>query len=381
VQCTYCGRDVYHPFKCHYCGNLYCGEHRVPESHRCVISRQVMNVPGAPPRRTERWPRAHWSRSEARPPPRPSESYGGRRRWKFRSGYHKWLRIRKSYVFLAIWVAGFALGLYLVPGLNFITLIGITLFNTIVVSIFVFGITSIRHRGVVHKVFGILLLMVLAGFLYQNPAVLTNISGNSVAGLYSSEGSYVATISSAFQSAGSSNSGTNTNTGSNPIGNIISAIQGPTINAQWVSQFIADLNTYRSVPLTESSTLDTFAKERFNTLVANYQISHYGYAEAFDSFFASQAISGTEEYFYPNESPSDYVTYIQDSAPTHWQGLIDSTYTQYGYYLGTGPVYEIYQPCPVSEIVGSVNETQLLQQNGCSFTIGTATYFVIELTS
>ena len=46
--------------------------------------------------------------------------YKGRRRWGHRpSSYHRWLHFRRSYVFLLIWVIGFALGFYVVPGLTF----------------------------------------------------------------------------------------------------------------------------------------------------------------------------------------------------------------------------------------------------------------------
>lgn len=35
VQCDYCGKDTYLPFRCKYCGDYFCSEHRLPESHRC----------------------------------------------------------------------------------------------------------------------------------------------------------------------------------------------------------------------------------------------------------------------------------------------------------------------------------------------------------
>lgn len=36
VHCDVCGRQVDFPFRCNYCGGLFCGEHRLPESHRCL---------------------------------------------------------------------------------------------------------------------------------------------------------------------------------------------------------------------------------------------------------------------------------------------------------------------------------------------------------
>jgi Zn-dependent protease len=35
VQCGYCGKDEYMPFRCKYCGDYFCAEHRLPEMHDC----------------------------------------------------------------------------------------------------------------------------------------------------------------------------------------------------------------------------------------------------------------------------------------------------------------------------------------------------------
>lgn len=35
VKCSYCGEEVYLPFKCPYCGQYFCAEHRLPENHNC----------------------------------------------------------------------------------------------------------------------------------------------------------------------------------------------------------------------------------------------------------------------------------------------------------------------------------------------------------
>ncbi len=133
----------------------------------------------------------------------------------------------------------------------------------------------------------------------------------------------------------------------------------------------------------ESQQLDSFASLRFSDLVAHYQVTHYGYSQDFESYFGDYSgLSGTEEYFYPSgNSPAGFVSYLRDKAPVHYQGLLDGTYTQYGFFIGSGPVYNINEPCPVSEIVGSVNESQFLSQNGCSYSIGTTTWLVVELTS
>jgi len=36
VKCHYCGKEVLTPFQCTYCGRYFCGEHRLPENHRCA---------------------------------------------------------------------------------------------------------------------------------------------------------------------------------------------------------------------------------------------------------------------------------------------------------------------------------------------------------
>lgn len=34
-KCSACGKEVTLPFKCKYCGQLFCDEHRLPENHSC----------------------------------------------------------------------------------------------------------------------------------------------------------------------------------------------------------------------------------------------------------------------------------------------------------------------------------------------------------
>ena len=36
VDCAYCGKTQDLPFKCNYCNDKFCSEHRLPEHHRCV---------------------------------------------------------------------------------------------------------------------------------------------------------------------------------------------------------------------------------------------------------------------------------------------------------------------------------------------------------
>jgi Zn-dependent protease len=36
VKCDHCGKEVYLPFRCSYCGGYFCSEHRLPEFHNCT---------------------------------------------------------------------------------------------------------------------------------------------------------------------------------------------------------------------------------------------------------------------------------------------------------------------------------------------------------
>ena len=36
LNCQYCGKEESLPFVCNYCGGVFCGDHRLPESHRCT---------------------------------------------------------------------------------------------------------------------------------------------------------------------------------------------------------------------------------------------------------------------------------------------------------------------------------------------------------
>ncbi len=35
AKCDFCGKDVLYPYKCKYCGGLFCEDHRLPPNHKC----------------------------------------------------------------------------------------------------------------------------------------------------------------------------------------------------------------------------------------------------------------------------------------------------------------------------------------------------------
>ncbi|MGC8730606.1 MAG: hypothetical protein ACP5RP_04485, partial [Candidatus Micrarchaeia archaeon] len=175
------------------------------------------------------------------------------------------------------------------------------------------------------------------------------------------------------------------------IANITGSIAAPQqqINSTWVSNFFENVSEQRGMPYRYCQNLSTFAKARFNTMVSDYGISHYGYDQDFNNFYGG--VYNTyfaEEVFYPSGTPADFVSEVISTAPLHWQLLVNKTFAYYGYYLQNGPTYAIYgpdngyQPCPVTEIPGpNINISQYFAQYGCSVAVENETWFVIEIAS
>ncbi len=186
----------------------------------------------------------------------------------------------------------------------------------------------------------------------------------------------------------------------NVIGQISNSINSlnllpPQINDTWATEFFENVSRERGSQYNYCPVLSTFAKTRFNTMVTDYGISHYGYAQDFNSYWPDGYTYGDEIYtafgeevFYPSGSTSNnYTTQIMETAPGHWQELIDTNLTYYGYYIANGPTYVILGPgggygaeCPVTEIPGpNINIQQYFAQYGCSVETSNETWFVIEL--
>jgi len=181
---------------------------------------------------------------------------------------------------------------------------------------------------------------------------------------------------------------TSINNISTTIQSTITSIQ-PTINSTWVFQFFSIVNQYRqstgAPPLQYCPWLDNFAYIRFETMIQNPAISHYGFDQDYNEYFSQYQnfLSVGEEVLYPNGyTPKDYVQYMQSNAPIHWEGLLNSNYMYYGYYIGYGPTYAIVGSCSVTEIPGpNINVPQYLQSYGCSVEIENDTWLVIELSN
>ena len=154
----------------------------------------------------------------------------------------------------------------------------------------------------------------------------------------------------------------------------------------WVNAFIGLVNAARGgIPLSESSTLDNFARQRFSSAVTQPDISDYGFGADVSSYFRANATKPiiSEDLLYPNmttQDPYTYASILQGSAPGHWASLTDKNYTHFGYYFGTGPYEVVQQPCPVTEIPGGgINITQFFENAGCSVSVQQATWLVVVL--
>ncbi|MHA1309612.1 MAG: AN1-type zinc finger domain-containing protein [Candidatus Helarchaeota archaeon] len=48
TNCQKCGKEVYMPFKCKYCGGLFCSKHRLPENHNCPKIGEAITLENEP---------------------------------------------------------------------------------------------------------------------------------------------------------------------------------------------------------------------------------------------------------------------------------------------------------------------------------------------
>ena len=154
------------------------------------------------------------------------------------------------------------------------------------------------------------------------------------------------------------------------------------IGPLWVSAFMAKVDQARGgQALAENATLDAFAALRFKNATAHYQISDYNLSADAQAFFGPGTYANdiSEVLLYPGVfSPNTYPSFLADYAVGHWDGLLNSLYTQYGYYVGEAPYYEVSVPCPVYEIPrAGMNITQFFAQHGCATSVATETWLVI----
>ncbi len=159
------------------------------------------------------------------------------------------------------------------------------------------------------------------------------------------------------------------------LSDLRSSLSPPPINAAWVRQFFGNISSVREskgeVAYQHNPEMDSVAMQRFNVMVPNYQISHYGFQQ--DPF-------GEEVLFPDGFSPSGYLADLASFAPIHYNGLMDKGVSQYGFYIGSGPTYLLNQGCGAREIPGpDINESQFFEAHGCTYTVENGTWLVLEL--
>jgi hypothetical protein len=158
----------------------------------------------------------------------------------------------------------------------------------------------------------------------------------------------------------------------------------PTINGTWATEFFTNVSTQRSSQYNYCPNLSNFAHVRFNTMVQNYAISHYGYDQDFQTYYGTvyNTYFGEEVFYLSGTTPSEQLQQIMTQAPVHWQELASHNYSYYGYYIGTGPTLEIVNYCSVTEIPGpNINTTQFFAEHGCTTEVTNEQWFVIEIAS
>ena len=148
----------------------------------------------------------------------------------------------------------------------------------------------------------------------------------------------------------------------------------PRVDATWVRQFMGNVSSETGISYVENSSLDTLAKERFDTALLRPDITHFG--------ADSELPQGVGEViYYPyGYSPLGYVQGIEFKAPIHWRLMASLGFTKYGYYLGQGPVAEVSQNCPAPELSGpNINVTLFFAKYQCNITWANSAWLVIDL--
>ena len=162
----------------------------------------------------------------------------------------------------------------------------------------------------------------------------------------------------------------------------------PQGNYTWVQDFIDVVNYYREragePPLSQCPVLDEFARIRFETLVSNISITHYGFYEDFERYLGMYpGLYVDEEVLYPgNETPRGMAEYLALFAPVHWAGLLSGDVRYYGAYTAVAPYYVVKGSCPVREFVGEgVDVPEVYEEHNCSFEVENVTWVVVELSN
>lgn len=400
TDCEYCGQNtdgIFH--KCKFCGGIHCSKHLLPELHNCQGLERYKE------KNQEKWEKTL------------SDTYSSKKdiTRKNPTGYKKEKNVFKrtknklEYFFLTIfenlgnWLNHRDYNRYNIKKrINYLT-ITIFIFITSIIGFSIFYSNAQKLNNInlwILKLGGILILISLFFIIKYGWKLVKEIINLlkrqrnwikyliiilAILLLYQTYlhkdtvlnpvfNSYNKTNFSLFApiSLGDLDISDNSNN-SDDFNNVVSYFTGPKIDDAWVHNFISIVNDNRAHPLQESSELNTIAQSRFNKMMENPFVSHYG----------AEAYNVGEVIFYPEGyTEQDYADNIKQTAPLHWEGLIDPSVSKYGYYIKEGPTLAITNPnsCPTTEIPGpNINEEDFFRQHGCTTVVEDSTWLVIDM--
>lgn len=166
-------------------------------------------------------------------------------------------------------------------------------------------------------------------------------------------------------------------------------------NGEWAEKFFRYIGDKRGLQYSYCPSLSNFARIRFDTMSANYRISHYRYEEDADKFYKSYIeprykgnLDLGEEILFPNsnssvitDSPDAFAKELKTEAPQHLDELNDKRFVYYGSYIrdSTNYVVEETVTCHTSEISKpNIDVEKELLSQGCKPEAIKETWVVLE---
>jgi len=167
-----------------------------------------------------------------------------------------------SYFLLILWVALFLTALYVVPEVTFYYSVAISLFNAMAVLAITYIIAGIRRRRLSSKFLAILVILLIAGFLYQSRASLNE---SSLKTTFSDEANFLSSIPSSLEALSATS----------PTTTFATTAGGPSTQTETTS--LSQAATSVSQSPSQSSTLATSTQntaENANWVPSNPSISN-----------------------------------------------------------------------------------------------------------
>jgi len=378
--CDECNEEIKNiPFHCRRCGGNFCSKHRLPEDHNCVGLKKENIF------KKINYKNSYHNKKRKKPNFFDDRIY----RIKFwlsrreHRKYTKWNRFFMNIIWLIILSLSFSILYSNIEKLNEIKLWFIMLGSTLLLVNAYFWIRFCYK--LIKKIYYLirgernwiryLVVIILLVFIWQ---AYTN-KGDVLNPVFDIYDKTNLTFFNPFSFDSLSSSSQNPNNVSSTesfISDIKSSIMGPEINDEWVHNFMSIINDERSnkgiISMQESDQLNNIADSRFNKMMESPFISHYG----------AEMYNVGEVVFYPEGfTEEDYINDIKESAPLHWDLLVDPMFSRYGYHVEKGPTIQIIGSCPATEIPGpNIDEKKFFEDMGCQITTGDSIWLVIDMT-